>query len=68
MRAILILSMLSVPAFASKMELEPRATAPGQVLTCTATATLSKEVKHGACVPAASLPPSVSSLGERKAR
>lgn len=68
MRTLILLSMLSVPAFAAKTELEPRATSPGQVLTCEAMATKSKEVKHGECKPAASLPKSLQSLSERKSK
>lgn len=68
MRTIILLSMLSVPAFAAKTELEPKVTSPGQVLTCEAQASKSKEVVHSACKPSTSLPKSFQSLGERKSK
>lgn len=68
MRIILLVSMLSVPAFASRSELEPRPASPVVVLTCEAKADKSKEVIQGACKPAAALPESKSSLSERKAK
>jgi hypothetical protein len=68
MRTLILLSMLSVPAFAAKTELEPKATVPGQLLVCSASVTPSKEVQHGLCKPAAKLPQSFQSLGERKSK
>lgn len=68
MRIVLALCLLSVPAFASRSELEPRPVSPATVLTCEAKADRSKEVKHGACKPAEALPPSKPSFSERKAK
>lgn len=68
MRIVLALCLLSVPAFASRSELEPRPASPAAVLTCEAQADKNKEVKHGTCKPAEALPPSKSSLSDRKAK
>lgn len=68
MRLFILLSMLSVPAFAAKSELEPRPTTEGQVQVCDAKANKTKSVEHGKCAPAQKLPSTMQSLGERKSK
>jgi hypothetical protein len=67
MRALILISMLSVPAFAAK-DLEQRPLVPGQPMTCEAMVKKPGEVELRNCRPAGQLPKSLQSLGERKAK
>lgn len=68
MRTLILISMISVPAFAAKSELEPKSTTRAQILTCETTVTKTRELKQGECRPANELPKTLQSLGERKSK
>jgi hypothetical protein len=59
MRWMTFILIVSMPALASKTELEPGKTTEGQVLTCEANGSRKKEHKTGDCRPSEA-PPKVT--------